>query len=222
MPLLKSKTQIVHITREPSQKIERCCDETNNVQMAFMRELQHLILWKPNEITENAESFKSCKNVVFFSIDHTTVDFSDDLAPQNWNENRHSDDRNCHALCYIMKQFFYDYSNEARQHVLAYAYVLLSRVVKHQQSRIPIATINAIVCSSLIVSSKLLDDDCMWNKYWAMGLLFGLKSLNRLEGDFLQLCHFDLFVTESVLKDAEMFLYTDDPGVPDGPVPMIN
>lgn len=214
MPIIHTNTRVVHVCQEPFYSIKKdCCDKLDTLKSGFMCALQHLTIWMP----EDAPTlFDHCKDIKFFTMEYECVDFSIDLAPwiahlteNNVNCERYSRGRHCHALDYIVNQFFYDYSVEECRHLLAYAYVLLSRIVKYQQNRIPIATLNAIVCSSILISNKILDDTYLCNEYWAGRLRVGLGGFNRLEVEFLKLCQFDLFVSASTLEDAETFLYTD-------------
>ena len=213
--------------------------------MGFLDALRGIVCWN----TDDAHKFATFDGMIIRDNNLQKLDIGQDISKSCLDtdvENAYDSFDPHDTIRYVMDTFFYDHSVIDRRHILAYAYVLICRVVKHQNARIPLSAINSIVCTSLIVSSKLLEDDHLCNGYWAKCLRFSDKNLdeqysferkklattilddnrrkaelqhleamfmqlslscfNQQEEEFLKLCKFDLFVTASVIKTAELFL----------------
>lgn len=241
----------VDLATQPNFKSREEDIQDGNAQTAFIHALQHLVHWNKPSKQEN-ERFFNCIHATFIDINYDLLDFSIGIAQLC----KDYDVESCHrtydplkSIRYVVRYFFHQRDLEERRHILAYAYVLMSRIVKHQGMRIPLLAINSIVCMSLLVSSKLLEDECLSNSYWAVRVVnytldeeylalhsnissayltreerqerfkqlhekFAMRStrrFNRIEKEFLDLCQFDLYVTETVLADAEMFLHNELP-----------
>ena len=189
-----------------------------------------------NEDGKPLDKIEWQQTIRFFDYNHVEIDLANDLF-----ESRRTYDveKNQYvlgqgqlkAIRYIMHCLFHDYKNIERQHLLAHAYILLRRAVKWQGAKFPVSKINSVVCGSLIVSQKILDDAYLSNQYWAKVLhpvkssdlkqptysnllrdetaydYYNLTNLNDIESEFLNLCKFDIFVQTIVLDQAEAFLY---------------
>jgi len=57
-----------------------------------------------------------------------------------------------------------------------------------------------LVFTSILLASKFWEDICFWNQDYVVGLnLYPLKSVNRMESEFISLCNYNIYVS------AEMY-----------------
>ena len=158
--------------------------------MAFVSTLRQLIDWDTTDTTDTAgttdttdhDVFATCRHITLRDPKHNRLDFAIDIAQiyvDSDIETAYDSFDPLNTIRYVMNTFFYDHTATDRRHILAHAYVLIDRIVKHQGMRIPLSAINSIVCTSLIISSKLLEDDHLCNGYWAKCLRFSDKILDE-------------------------------------------
>jgi hypothetical protein len=110
---------------------------------------------------------------------------------------------------HILHHLYNDTKENEHVHILAHAYILLTRIVSVTRAKIRPCELSLLVHVSLCITSKLLIDEPWDNRYWADMVHLTLYKFNTLEIEFLELGRHRLFVSTEQLERTEEFLRSD-------------
>ena len=80
--------------------------------------------------------------------------------------------------------------------------IYLERLIMLSKVEIRFSNWKALVFTSILVASKFWEDICFWNVDYVEALrLYPLKSVNRLESEFISLCNYNIYVSAKMYEN---------------------
>ena len=77
--------------------------------------------------------------------------------------------------------------------------IYIEKIMTTSKIEIRFCNWRALLFTSILLASKFWEDICFWNVDYAEALNFyPLKSINRMESEFLSLCNYNICVTKSM------------------------
>jgi hypothetical protein len=74
--------------------------------------------------------------------------------------------------------------------------IYLEKIMTTSKIEIRFSNWRPLVFTSILIASKFWEDICFWNIDYSDNLNFyPLKSINRMESEFLSLCNYDIYVS---------------------------
>lgn len=89
-----------------------------------------------------------------------------------------------------------------------------------KQARIEIRYNNwrPLLFTAILLASKFWEDICFWNIDYVERLdLFPLKSINRMESEFLSLCNYNIYVSAELYQGYRQVLWNSSNPAPQPP-----
>ena len=77
--------------------------------------------------------------------------------------------------------------------------IYLEKIMTTSRIEIRFSNWRPLVFTSILLASKFWEDICFWNIDYSEGLNFyPLKSINRMESEYLGLCNYDMYVSKEM------------------------
>ena len=74
--------------------------------------------------------------------------------------------------------------------------IYLERMIILSKVEVRFSNWRALVFTSILLASKFWEDICFWNVDYVDALkLYPLRSVNRMESEFISLCHYKVYVS---------------------------
>lgn len=82
------------------------------------------------------------------------------------------------------------------------ALIYLEKIMTTSKIEIRFSNWRPLLFTSILLASKFWEDICFWNVDYSEGLrFFPLKSINRMESEFLGLCNYNMYVSKEMYHD---------------------
>lgn len=77
--------------------------------------------------------------------------------------------------------------------------IYIEKIMTTSKIEIRFSNWRPLVFTSILLASKFWEDICFWNVDYEEGLNFyPLKSINRMESEFLSLCNYNMYVSKNL------------------------
>lgn len=91
--------------------------------------------------------------------------------------------------------------------------IYLEKLMTTSKIEIRFSNWKPLVFTSILLASKFWEDICFWNADYCQALnIYPLKSINRMESEFIGLCNYDIYVSAELysqyymnVKEREVF-----------------
>lgn len=80
--------------------------------------------------------------------------------------------------------------------------IYLEKIMTTSKIEVRFSNWRPLVFTSILLASKFWEDICFWNFDYVENLdLYPLKSVNRMESEFLSLCNYNIYVSAELYSE---------------------
>lgn len=97
----------------------------------------------------------------------------------------------------LLEQYKNDYNYIDSSSLIASTFILINKLIM-KGIKIPFYNQHKLIVICIIISSKLLDDECYSNDVWASILHIPIKELNKMEYTILKILKHELYMSKEL------------------------